>query len=132
MQHDKKPRAGEYFHLAPYNWNCAQSLHKSQQALTGLTDEEIEAQYRSKGGGRAEGGLCGAIYAMRSLASSDEEADRLTEAFGSTVGGLTCAQLRDRCGRSCRELVELAESLLIESQHTILESSNNSDQQENQ
>lgn len=97
----------------PYNWNCAQSIHKVAQQYTGVSDEEIELYYRSKGGGRAEGGLCGAIYAVRDLLGGDtQEADRAIERFASRAGGLTCAQLKGKCGRSCQELVALAEEIL--------------------
>ncbi len=112
-EQDKQLKAADYFHLMPYNWNCAQSIHKSMQVHTGLTDEQIELSYRSKGGGRAEGGLCGAIYAVRTLVGEDTpEAERLTEQFAQEARGLTCAQLKGRCGRTCAELVELAENIL--------------------
>lgn len=114
MDEKKKLGAADYFHLMPYNWNCAQSIHKAVQAHTGISDQEIELRYRSKGGGRAEGGLCGAIYAVRDLLGGDTtEADRATERFATEVGGLTCAELRGKCGRSCSELVDLAEQILI-------------------
>lgn len=118
MDQDNKPilsGASDYFHLMPYNWNCAQSIQKSAQSLTGLTDEHIELRYRSKGGGRAEGGLCGAIYAVRDVVGQDTgTADALTEVFAQRVGGTTCAALKGKCGRSCAELVEVAEEILKE------------------
>lgn len=98
----------------PYNWNCAQSIHKAVQEYTGISDQEIELRYRSKGGGRAEGGLCGAIYAVRDLLGEDTaEASRAVERFAFRAGGLTCAQLKGKCGRSCQELVALAEEILL-------------------
>lgn len=110
-------RAEEYFHLAPYNWNCAQSIHKAYQATTGLTDELIELQYRGKGGGRAEGGVCGAIYAVQTLVDlGSQEAERLTDVFAQRAGGLTCRDLKGQCGRSCKELVALAQEVLEEAQ----------------
>lgn len=114
-QTNRPKRAAEFFHLAPANWNCAQSIHKALQPLTGFSDQEIEALYRTYGGGRAPGGLCGAIYAVRTLLKSEEQAERATQTFSAEAGGLTCAQLRGRCGRSCQELVSLAEDILLES-----------------
>lgn len=112
---DKAKRAKDYFHLMPNNWNCAQAIHKAEQDHTGFTDEYIEEHYRSKGGGRAEGGLCGAIYAVRSIVGDNtDSAHKATEQFGIRAGGLTCAQLRDKCGRSCAELVDLAQDVLNE------------------
>lgn len=52
--------ACQYFHNATNNWNCAQSLYKYYQPQLAISDEDIELKYRSKGGGRAEGGICGA------------------------------------------------------------------------
>lgn len=118
MEDDKNmplvgPRAADYFHLMPYNWNCAQSIHKAAQSRTGLTDEEIELRYRSKGGGRAEGGLCGAIYAVRSIVGEGTDAaERLTERFRELTGGLTCSELKGKHGRPCSYLVEVAQGLL--------------------
>lgn len=116
MSQDQKPRLGKaagYFHLMPHNWNCAQSIHKSAQAHTGLGDEEIELSYRPKGGGRAEGGMCGAIYAVRSIiGEGSEAAERATEEFRQITSALTCAELKGKCGRSCQELVAVAEQIL--------------------
>ncbi|MFC2149719.1 C-GCAxxG-C-C family (seleno)protein, partial [Candidatus Auribacterota bacterium] len=46
--------------------NCAQAILKAFQPATGMTDEVI-ASFKSAGGGRAEGGVCGAIYAARQV-----------------------------------------------------------------
>lgn len=113
IQQADTPRAQEYFHLMPQNWNCAQSILKAHQSLGNLTDQEIELQYRPKGGGRAEGGLCGAIYAVRDvLRQSGRDADGAVEAFGAELGGTTCAELRGRCGRTCGQIVDTADRLL--------------------
>lgn len=105
--------ASAYFHDEEHNWNCAQSILKAHQALADLTDEELELHYRSKGGGRAEGGLCGAIYAAMQL-TPEALQPRLLERFAARTGGLTCRELKGRCGRSCRELVEVADTELQE------------------
>lgn len=106
-------RAKDYFHLAPHNWNCAQAIHKGFQEATALTDQEIELAYRPMGGGRAPEGMCGAIYAVRTLVGEDTPlADELTEAFMDKTGGLTCHELKGRDGRPCSWLVEEAEALL--------------------
>lgn len=110
-------KAKEYFHLAPHNWNCAQAIHKSVQPWTGLSDEEIELAYRPMGGGRAPEGMCGAIYAVRTILGEDtEEAKRLTDAFVERTGGLTCRELKGKNGRPCSWLVEQAEELLTQAE----------------
>ncbi|MDY5858860.1 MAG: C-GCAxxG-C-C family (seleno)protein [Porphyromonas sp.] len=107
--------AKDYFHLAPYNWNCAQAIHKSFQDQTQMSDDEIELMYRPMGGGRAPEGMCGAIYAVRSLVGEGTaEAEALTTAFVERTGGLTCRELKGKHGRPCSWLVEQAEELLRE------------------
>ena len=113
-------KAKDYFHLAPANWNCAQALQKSRQPYTGLSDEEIELQYRPMGGGRAPFGMCGALYSLRQLVGEDTEmADKLTERFEERTGGLTCRELKGKHGRPCSWLVEQAEELLEELDETV-------------
>lgn len=58
-----KKSAISFFHSAPNNYNCAQAIIKRFQdnSITYISDEKIEQDFRSKGGGRAEGGICGAI-----------------------------------------------------------------------
>lgn len=106
-------KAEEYFHLAPHNWNCAQALHKAWQAHTGLSDAEIELRYRPMGGGRAPEGMCGAIYAVRTLVGEDSPlAEELTRSFAERMGGLTCRELKGKYGRPCSALVATAAELL--------------------
>lgn len=108
-------KAKDYFHLAPANWNCAQALQKSRQTKTGLSDEEIELQYRPMGGGRAPYGMCGALYALRQLVGDDSPvADELTARFEVRTGGLTCRELKGKHGRPCSWLVEQAEEILTD------------------
>lgn len=108
-------KAKDYFHLAPYNWNCAQAIHKSMQTYTGLSDEAIELSYRAMGGGRAPRGLCGAIYAVRSIVGEDTPlAEELTLEFAHRVGGLTCQEIKGKEGHPCSWLVEQAENLILE------------------
>lgn len=108
-------RAVAYFHRLPENWNCAQSVHKAYQGQTGLTDREIEDTYRTQGGGRAEGGLCGALYAARSIAQTEAQAEYITAQFAQRAGATTCRALKGECRKPCVELVDLAQELIEES-----------------
>lgn len=108
-------KAKELFHLPPYNWNCAQAIHKAFATYTGLSDEEIELSYRPMGGGRAPEGMCGAIYAVRTIVGEGSETARqLTETFAERMGGLSCRELKGKHGRPCSLLVEEAETLLAQ------------------
>lgn len=103
--------ASEYFHDEANNWNCAQAILKAHQGLCTLTDEELELHYRSKGGGRAEGGLCGAVYAASELVARGLR-PQILERFEARAGALTCVRLKGKCGRTCRELVSIADEEL--------------------
>lgn len=52
--------AVDYFHKEPEKLNCAQSILKAWQEDFEISDETIE-EFRQWGGGRAEGGVCGAL-----------------------------------------------------------------------
>lgn len=115
-------QAEDYFHLAPYNWNCAQAVHKAWQQHTGLDDKQIELLYRPMGGGRAPSGICGAIYAVQTIVGEGSpEAEALTRAFTERMGGLTCQELKGKHGRPCSTLVAEA-SKLLETHHNDLNS----------
>lgn len=56
----------KYFHVLPQNLNCAQAVLKGFQNEFQISEKEIE-EYRAWGGGRAEGGVCGALFAAERL-----------------------------------------------------------------
>ncbi|WP_025842651.1 C-GCAxxG-C-C family (seleno)protein [Porphyromonas gingivicanis] len=113
MNKEENKKAVEYFHAGPNNWNCAQSIVKSFQAESNMSDEDIELTYRSKGGGRAEGGLCGAVYAAKQMLGEDSpEAQALQEEFRQQWGALTCKELKAEKRVPCTDTVGLADQLL--------------------
>lgn len=103
----------EFFHAKPENWNCAQAVQKGFQHITGLSDEEIEAQFRTQGGGRAEGGLCGALYSAEKILA-DRGLPSAKEAFEATAGACTCRELKQELHFPCTECVNLAEKIITE------------------
>lgn len=113
MNKEENKKAVDYFHAGPQNWNCAQSIVKSFQAETAMNDEDIELTYRSKGGGRAEGGLCGAVYSAKKVLGEDSpEAAALEEEFRKQWGVLTCKELKAEKRIPCTDTVDLADRLL--------------------
>lgn len=116
MNNNNKKHSGasQYFHNEENNWNCAQSLYKHYQTRLAISDEDIELKYRCKGGGRAEGGICGALYAgMEIVASTGTKTQqRVFNAFAAQVGGTTCAQIKGKCGKMCSELVAMTQELV--------------------
>lgn len=113
MDNIEKKKALEFFHDQANNWNCAQCILKAYQSRIRLNDEEIERDYRCKGGGKAPEGLCGALYASRVLLGEDtKEAAELTEAFRKELGAVTCLGLKKEMHVPCARSVSTAETLL--------------------
>lgn len=106
----KDSKSETFFHAQPNNWNCAQAIQKGLQNVTGLSDEEIEAEYRSKGGGRAEGGLCGALYSANRILEA-KGLQPISNEFEAEAGAITCKALKGELKFPCINCVRLAEEL---------------------
>lgn len=109
-----KTKAKELFHNKENNWNCAQAIIKSRQDILNISDENIELHYRSKGGGRAENGICGAIYAATKL-MSEEEAQRFIAQAEKDLGASTCKGLKGELKVACPGIVNYVDEKLEES-----------------
>lgn len=111
MQERKK--AEEYFHQAPKNYNCAQSVLKAFQEEMGIEEAMIE-DFMKMGGGRAPQGTCGALYAanilleMKGIAPVDEQ-------FAQVAGASTCKEIKGGSKFPCQECVRLAGELVEKS-----------------
>lgn len=108
----KTKNAASYFHAAPYNYNCAQAILKAYQGDTGLADAYIE-NARAWGGGRAEGGTCGALHAANDIATRMGKSV-LTEKFRAKVGHVCCHEIKQNGKVPCQECVRIADELLSE------------------
>ncbi|GAD04478.1 2-amino-4-hydroxy-6-hydroxymethyldihydropteridine pyrophosphokinase [Porphyromonas crevioricanis JCM 15906] len=108
-----KTHAEDFFHNKPNNWNCCQSVLKQFQDHIALSDDEIELHYRPCGGGRAEGGLCGALYAAEELMKK-HQLPSVKDDFKKEAGGTTCRELKAELKFPCVEAVRLAERLVNE------------------
>ena len=89
--------------------NCAQSVLRAFQQHRNIREEDI-IHARRLGGGQAEDGLCGALYAALQLAGDPPVRRRLRDAFVASAGSDKCGEI----GVSCVECVRLAVSLLVE------------------
>lgn len=107
---DKK-RAIHFFHTAPNNYNCAQSIIKTYQNIININDEEIESQYRCKGGGRAEGGFCGAVLSAYHILGKDK-GDVIKSTIEERLGGCTCRKLKGELKIPCKQIVEMVDDLI--------------------
>lgn len=115
QQLEQHTPATDFFHALPHKWNCAQAIFKAYQFYTQLTDEQIEELYRSKGGGRAEKGLCGALYAATIiLGENTQEAQQIVDEFNAKLGNYTCKALKVELKIPCNLTVAVADKLLEE------------------
>ena len=91
--------------------NCAQSILKGYQEEFEISDEKIK-EFKAFGGGRAEGNMCGALYAASSLIQDDNIRENLISDFAEQTGSTCCRVIRKANKISCKECVRIASELL--------------------
>ncbi len=96
--------------------NCAQSILVGFRDNCGVPDAEIDAA-RAAGGGRAEGGVCGALHAALKLSGKDGTKETLQQQFVAKAGSELCREIRQMKKLSCEGCVELAAKVLSEREH---------------
>jgi hypothetical protein len=102
-------KSEEFFHTLPENLNCAQAILKGFQKDFNISNGEIE-EYRAWGGGRAEGGVCGALFsAERILRQAGKES--IIEEFRKETGSILCSDIKAK-KFTCLELVRMADELI--------------------
>lgn len=87
-------------------------LHNCAQAIAAAADKsDLVAEFACAGGGRAEGGVCGALYAaMAAVSECDREA--LKRDFEAATGAVACRELKMAAKVSCVEAVRIAGKLV--------------------
>ena len=93
--------------------NCAQSVLRAFQTKYNISEEEIFLA-KNLGGGRAEAGLCGALYAALRLIDDPPIRHSLQKAFIKSAGSDKCREIRLAKRIPCENCVYLAASLLAE------------------
>lgn len=96
-------KAVEIFTAIPKRVNCAQAVAE------GLGAEALSPALSACGGGRAEGGRCGALHAALLLVPDEKKAG-LAAAFCAEAGAETCRALKAQ-GFPCVKCVEIAARL---------------------
>ena len=105
-----RKKSSPHFHTPPEKLNCAQAVLKGFQQEFSIADQEIE-DYRAWGGGRAEGGMCGALFAAERLLRQAGKASVAAE-FAGLAGDTGCVNIKKGkfpcvdCVRVADELVE--------------------------
>jgi len=104
-----RKKSEEYFHSLPEKLNCAQSVLRGFQDQFNISDAEIE-EYRAWGGGRAEGGVCGALFAAERLLRQIGK-ESVIEDFRNQGGGILCTEIKEK-KFTCAEYVRMADELV--------------------
>lgn len=107
-----KNTALQAFHQPPERLNCAQAVVHAYRSVSGNEVHHPEA-FKQAGGGRAPGGICGALYTATQVVGT-EGAESLAHCFEERLGARTCKELKSR-SISCETCVETAAELLQES-----------------
>ena len=101
-------RAVELFTAVPKMHNCAQAV------AAGAGEEELSAELKCCGGGKAPEGRCGALYAALRL-TPEECHSEVLQRFKAAAGSEFCREIKAgnppfscaECVRTGAELVEL-------------------------
>ncbi len=107
-----RTKSEEYFHQAPENLNCAQSILKGFQAALNIPESRI-AEFKAYGGGRVSGGICGALYAADILLG-EQGKQSISQAFAQKTGDTLCVNIKRNTKTSCRDCVKIADRLTEE------------------
>lgn len=97
--------AVEYFQAPGHPYNCAQAV------AMGAGHEEMVDELKCCGGGRAEGGTCGALHTAL-LLSPPESREAVEAEFRKLTGALTCHEIKGAAKTPCNRCVEVAAELL--------------------
>lgn len=106
----KENDAVKYFH-GKEKYNCAQAILKAYQDDLNIKDEQIN-EYKQFGGGKAEGGLCGAIFVIKNLIDDKDKSDHIEQSFNLAAGATTCREILKLKILSCAGCVKTASQLL--------------------
>ena len=97
------------FRQPPARLNCAQAVLYAWQEVSGDRSVSL-ADVKAFAGGRAPGGLCGALYVACLVAP--KHADSLKSAFARQLGSPFCRELRATGNHVCSACVAEAAELL--------------------
>jgi hypothetical protein len=99
-------KSKRYFH-GKEGYNCAQAV------AAGFSAEDLLPSLSASGGGRADGGLCGALYAAELLAGG-QGAELIRSRFQEEIGAIVCREIKRTFRVPCEQCVETAAKLLQE------------------
>ena len=93
--------------------NCAQSVISAFQEKFDIEDKEVAA-FSAFGGGRAPAGMCGALYATKTIVQKYgvEKSAELDKFFLDNAGAIDCGSIKAHKKLSCVGCVEKCSEFL--------------------
>jgi hypothetical protein len=104
-----KEHALKVFRQPPERLNCAQAVLYAWREVSGDTSIAL-TDLKPFGGGRAPGGLCGALHTACMVAP--DQAEALKQNFAARLGSIYCKELRAAKVHPCETCVVQATELL--------------------
>jgi hypothetical protein len=104
-----KNHALQHFRRPPERLNCAQSVLHAYHKVSGDTTIPL-LDMKAFGGGRAPGGLCGALHTACTVVP--EKAASLKARFAEITGSVLCREIREANRHSCEVCVSESAQLL--------------------
>jgi len=92
-------------------YNCTQAVLAAFQVETGMTDADI-ASYSNTGGGKAEGGVCGGLFAARVILKDSPALPAIESTFTTAGGSPGCLEIRKLGQLPCKDCVGLGARLV--------------------
>ena len=83
---------------------CSETVYRAFKP--DVNDAEL-ADLKAASGGRAEGNVCGALYAARKLVAAERRAE-LDAFFQEHVGDLRCREIKSKFRTPCQDCVLIA------------------------
>jgi len=105
-------KARKLFH-GEEKYNCAQAVLKTFEDIYPFTDECLR-EFKALGGGRAEGGMCGALYAAQHVVQDEAKAVALGARFKEIIGAVGCKEIKRVHGVPCHDCVAVAARLVAD------------------
>jgi hypothetical protein len=93
-------------------YNCAQAILKTFQDRLDIKEKQIN-DYVDYGGGKAEDGICGALYAAKQLAGNAELIQKIVHQFKEEVGTIYCDEILELGRLSCTGCICTASEILL-------------------
>lgn len=106
----KAVAAADLFH-GKEKYNCAQAVLKAFQKEAVISEDTIN-KARFMGGGKAQAGICGALYASLIILNDFHQYRKVSSIFEKVTGSCLCRDIKKNKGFECKACVFLSSMIL--------------------